>query len=42
MNYTEIFNLINSNVTVWGVLFLIGTGLWMIALQGFDKKVSKK
>lgn len=42
MNFTELINLIGTNMSVWGLFFLIGIGIWMLALSRFDKKVSKK
>jgi hypothetical protein len=42
MNFNDLFNLIGTNMSVWGVFFLIGTGIWMLALSRFDKKISKK
>lgn len=42
MTYSEIFNTINSNATVWGLLFMLGIGIWMLVFSQFDKKVDKK
>lgn len=42
MTLEYIYNQLATNMSVWGIFFLIGTGIWMLALSQLDKKVSKK
>lgn len=42
MNFEDLFNLIGNNMAVWGVFFLIGIGIWTLALSQFDKVDKKK
>ena len=42
MNYIDLYNSISNSASIFGLLFLIAVGIWILAIKKIERKEKKK